>query len=195
MPSAAALPYHQRMAGDLAPLLLLSMPQMSDPNFARTVILLCDYSEDGAFGLVVNRQLSEPAWTMLKTQPPVEVHRDIRLWVGGPVDPQRAWVLMAESHGPDDEQREIVPGVILSASHALTMQILQAPPSRRSRVVVGYAGWGPGQLDKEIAASGWLTLNVEPGLIFGVPAEEMWETAIRRLGADPAALQLSPGVH
>jgi len=178
-----------------APLLLLSMPQMSDPNFARAVVLLCDYTEDGAFGLVVNRQMAEPAWTMIKTQPPVEVNRDVRLWLGGPVDLQRAWVLMAEPQGPDDEQREIAPGVLLSASHALALEMLQAPPSRQARVVVGYAGWGPGQLDQEIAASGWLTMAVEPALIFGVPAEDMWETALRRLGADPSAFQTSSGVH
>ncbi len=183
------------MAGDAAPLLLLSMPQMSDPNFARSVILLCDYTEDGAFGLIVNRQMIEPAWTMIKTQPAVDVNRDVRLWLGGPVDTQRAWVLMAESQGPGEEQREIAPGVILSASHTLTLQMLQTPPTRRARVVVGYAGWGPGQLDREIAASGWLTLEVDPALIFGVPAEDMWEAALRRLGADPAGLQTSPGVH
>jgi putative transcriptional regulator len=183
------------MAGDTAPLLLLSMPQMSDPNFARSVVLLCDYDEDGAFGIVVNRQMSEPAWTMIKTEPPIPVNRDVRLWQGGPVDPRRAWVLMSEPQGPDDEQREIAPGVILSASRALTLEMLQSPPTRRARVVVGYAGWGPGQLEREIAASGWLTLHVDPTLIFGVPADEMWEAALRRLGTDPAALQTSPGVH
>jgi len=62
-----------------APVLLLSMPQMTDPNFTRTVILLCDYTEEGAFGLVVNRQMSEPAWTMIKTEPPVRVDPDLRL--------------------------------------------------------------------------------------------------------------------
>ena len=127
-----------------APLLLLSMPQMADPNFSRTVVLLCDYTTEGAFGLVVNRQMAEPAWTMVKTEPPIPVDRDLRLWLGGPVDPQKTWVLMAESHGPEDEQREICPGVLLSVSHALTMQLLQTPPTSRARVVVGYAGWGPG---------------------------------------------------
>ncbi len=183
------------MSGDAAPLLLLSMPQMVDPNFTRAVILLCDYTEDGAFGLVVNRPLSQPAWAMIKTQPPVDINPEVRLWLGGPVDPQRPWVLMSEPQGPDEDQRQIAPGVILSASQALALEMLQAPPSRRARIVVGYAGWGPGQLDQEIAASGWLTLGVESALIFGVPPEQMWETAIRRLGTDPSALQASPGVH
>jgi len=171
------------------------MPQMADPNFAQTVILLCDYTEDGAFGLVVNRQMEAPAWRLVKTEPPVRVDPSLRLWVGGPVDPQQTWVLMAEPQGPDDEQREICPGLLLSSSQALTLRLLQAPSSSRVRVIAGYAGWGPGQLDKELATSSWLTTGVDPRLIFGVPADQMWETAIRRLGADPAALQTSSGVH
>ena len=176
-----------------APLLLLSMPQMTDPNFARAVILLCDYTDQGAFGIVVNRQMTEPAWTLIKTEPPIRVDPGLRLWIGGPVEPQRTWVLAADAQGPEQDQREIAPGVVLSASHELTLRTLQAPPSSRARVIAGYAGWGPGQLDQEIAASGWLTLDVDPALIFGVPADEMWETAIRRLGADPGGLQMSAG--
>jgi putative transcriptional regulator len=178
-----------------APLLLLSMPQMADPNFAKTVVLLCEYTEEGAFGLVVNRQMSEPACTLVRTEPPIEVDPDLRLWIGGPVDPQRTWVLMSEAQGPDDEQREICPGVLLSVSHELTLQLLQEPPSSRARVIVGYAGWGPGQLETEIAASGWLTMDVDPALIFSVPPDQMWEAAIRRLGTDLANLQMSSGVH
>jgi putative transcriptional regulator len=179
-----------------APIFLLSMPQMADPNFAKAVVLLCDYTDEGAFGLVVNRQMDEPAWTLVKTEPPIRVDPNLKLWIGGPVDPQRTWVLMSEAQGPDDEQREICPGLLLSVSKDLTLQLLQAPPTSRSRVLVGYAGWGPGQLDQEIAASAWLTLNVDPALIFNVPPDQMWEVAIRRLGADPSALQVtSGGVH
>ena len=109
-----------------APLLLLSMPQMADPNFARTVVLLCDYTaEDGAFGLVVNRPMEEPACEVVRTEPPVRVDPDLRLWIGGPVDPQSTWVLMAEAQGPDDEQRQIAPGVLLSVSRSLALQLLQ----------------------------------------------------------------------
>jgi putative transcriptional regulator len=160
-----------------APILLLSMPQMADPNFSRTVVLLCDYTEEGAFGLVVNRPMDEPAWTLVKTEPPVRVDPDLKLWIGG----------------PDEEQREICPGVLLSVSHDLTIELLQLPPSSKTRVVVGYSGWGPGQLDQELAASAWLTLDVDPHLIFNVPADQMWETAIRRLGATPSAFQSGPG--
>jgi putative transcriptional regulator len=178
-----------------APILLLSMPQMADPNFAQTVVLLCDYTEEGAFGLVVNRQMEEPAWTIVKTDPPVKVDPELKLWIGGPVDPQRTWVLSAEPQGPEDEQREICPGVVLSVSHELTLQVLQTPPTSRVRIVVGYAGWKAGQLEDEIAASAWLTMDVDPGLIFSVPPELMWETALRRLGTDPSQFQASFGVH
>jgi len=183
------------MSGDVAPLLLLSMPQMADPNFSRAVVLLCDYTDQGAFGLVVNRPMPDPAWQVIKTTPEVRVNPDVRLWLGGPVDLQRVWVLMSDPQGPEEEQREICPGVLLSVSQDLTLRLLQSPPSSRTRVIVGYAGWGAGQLDQELAASAWLTADVDPGLIFGVPAEQMWERAIRRLGADPAALQTSSGVH
>ena len=178
-----------------APLLLLSMPQMNDPNFARAVVLLCEYTEQGAFGLVVNRQMEEPAWTMVKTEPPVDVDKALRLWIGGPVDTERTWVLMHDAQGPDDDQREVAPGVILSASRELTLQVLQSPPSTRTRLIVGYAGWGPGQLEQEIASSSWLTMPVDPALIFNVPADQMWDAAIRRLGTDPSAFQTSSGVH
>jgi putative transcriptional regulator len=179
-----------------APLLLLAMPQMADPNFARSVILLCDYTADrGAFGLVINRQMTEPAHTLIRTEPPIDVDPELRLWIGGPVDPQTTWVLMAESQGPEDEQREISPGVLLSVSSALTIRLLQQRPSARTRIIVGYAGWAPGQLESEIAASGWLTLDVDPTLIFSTPADQMWEAALRRLGTDPSQLQMSSGVH
>jgi putative transcriptional regulator len=178
-----------------APLLLLSMPQMADPNFARTVVLLWEYNAEGALGLVVNRQMTEPAVNVIRTDPPVTIDPGIRLWIGGPVEPTRTWVLMSEPQGPDDEQREIVPGVLLSPSRTLTLEVLQSPPTPKARIIVGYAGWGPGQLDRELAASGWLMMEVDPQLIFNVPAEQMWETAIRRLGADPSALQTSSGVH
>ena len=113
--------------------------------------------------------MDEPAREVVKTDPKVRVDPDLRLFVGGPVDPQSTWVLMAEAQGPDDEQREICPGVLLSVSRTLTLELLQSPPSTRARVVVGCAAWGPGQLEHEIAASSWLTMDVDPSLIFGVP--------------------------
>ena len=82
-------------ARSLAPVLLVSMPQMVDPNFSRSVILLAEYGPNGAFGLVVNRQMAEPAMEVVRAEPPMPIRPDVHLFVGGPVEPTRAWVLLA----------------------------------------------------------------------------------------------------
>lgn len=181
-------------SGSFAPVLLVSMPQMLDPNFARTVVLLAEYGTHGAFGLVVNRQMSEPARDVITPDPPMDIHKDVRLFVGGPVEPNRAWVLAADKTA-DAEALEVAEGVYLSAAPDVIRRVLRVAPDSRFRLVIGYAGWGPGQLDNELAASAWLMAPVESDLVFDVPVDRMWETAIRRLGAEPSALQSSPGVH
>ena len=179
---------------DFKPSLLLSMPQMQDPNFARTVVLLCDYGPDGAFGVVVNRPTDMAATGMVRLQPPVARGDDLRLYIGGPVQPERGWILVADQ--PDiAEYRTIQAGLYLSASPDLLRRVLEERPAPRARVIAGYAGWGPGQLDEELAQSAWLMADVQLDLVFDVDVRVMWETAIRRLGADPSLLQTSPGVH
>jgi putative transcriptional regulator len=178
----------------LAPVLLVSMPQMLDPNFARSVVLLAEYGSHGAFGLVINRQMNEPAHEVIRPEPPMDIQKDVHLYVGGPVEPNRAWVLTAH-RDLDGEALEIMAGVYLSASPQLIRHALQAAPDPRLRLVIGYAGWAPGQLDDELAASAWLMAPVQPDLVFEIPLDRMWETAIRRLGAEPSALQTSSGVH
>ena len=179
---------------DFKPSLLLSMPQMQDPNFARTVVLLCDYGPDGAFGLVVNRPTDMPANEMVRMEPPITRGNNLRLYIGGPVQPERGWILVADQ--PDiPEYRTIQEGLHLSSSPELLRRVLEQRPAPRARVIAGYAGWGPGQLDEELAQSAWLIGDVDVDLIFDVEAPAMWDTAIRRLGADPSALQSSHGIH
>src|SRR5687767_7597133 len=97
------------------PTLLLSMPQMRDPNFAQTVVLLCDYVPEGAFGIVLNRATDMPASTMVQLAPPVEFGNDLPLFIGGPVQPERGWILLGEAFGGAD-YRTIVDGLYLSTS-------------------------------------------------------------------------------
>jgi putative transcriptional regulator len=190
----------------LAPAFLLSMPQLTDPNFNRTVVLLCKHSDDGAFGLVVNRPLvtsgrvivNVDAQEALTAEPPTEfVREDLQVWVGGPVEPERSWILV----GGEPADLDAVPGVriadrlSLSTSPDLLQRLLAPIPPPRARLIVGYSGWGAGQLEAELEESAWLLSEVDGDLIFTTPPERMWETAIRRLGADPAALQMSRGVH
>jgi putative transcriptional regulator len=181
-------------SSSLAPTLLLSMPQLDDPNFRRTVVLLCEHGPEGAFGLVLNRPTGTPAAEAVQLDPPIAGSSPLRLWEGGPVEPQRGWLLLADR--PDGaDALEIRDGLYLSTSPALLRRLLETIPPPRARVLTGYAGWGPGQLDTELNASAWLISEIEVDLVFDVEPETMWETAIRRLGADPASLQMGHGVH
>jgi putative transcriptional regulator len=177
----------------LAPTLLLSMPQMHDSNFERSVVLLCDHTDQGAFGLILNRPTTTAAAEAVALDPPVPVQNGPLLWAGGPVEPQRGWILLG-SNPEHDDATEIAPGLFLSTSIELLRRVMEAPPVR-TRVLTGYAGWGPGQLDEELSASAWLTVDVDADLIFDTPADEMWDRAIRRLGTEPGSLQIGQGVH
>jgi len=213
----------------LAPALLLSMPQLRDPNFSRTVVLLCKHSEEGAFGLVVNRPLVTSGRVIVNVEPapsarekrergvlgtrglpspdvpaqPLEqaetvaTERELQVWVGGPVEPQRSWMLVGKKPDANEEVRgtRITDGLYLSTSPDVLRRLLEPDPPRRTRLVVGYSGWAPGQLEAELQTSAWLLSDVDSDLIFNTPPERMWEAAIRRLGADPATLQMSRGVH
>ena len=178
----------------LAPTLLLSMPQLADPNFAQSVVLLCEHGAEGAFGLVVNRPTDTPAASVVRLEPASETAGELRLWIGGPVEPQRGWILLGNE--PDGaESVRVCEGVYLSTSPDLLRQLLGGSPGAHTRLLTGYAGWGPGQLDAELSATAWLTADVDLDIVFDTKPERMWEMAIRRLGADPATLQMSRGVH
>ena len=184
-------------SNSLAPAFLLSMPQLTDPNFNRTVVLLCKHSEEGAFGLVVNRPLVTSGRVIVNLEPVVSTDRELQVWIGGPVEPQRSWMLVGD--GPDEAEEaagvRIADRLYLSTSPNLLRRLLDPDPPLRTRLVVGYSGWGPGQLEAELEASAWLLSDVDCNLIFNTPPDRMWEAAIRRLGADPAMLQMSRGVH
>ena len=184
-------------ASSLAPAFLLSMPQLTDPNFSRTVVLLCKHNSEGAFGLVLNRPLVTAGRVVVNLDPPVETDRELQVWVGGPVEPQSSWMLVGGDLELDEPApgHRITSGLTLSASPDLLRRLLDPNPPPRTRLIVGYSGWGPGQLEAELAESAWLMSDVDSDLIFDTPPERMWEAAIRRLGADPASLQMSRGVH
>jgi putative transcriptional regulator len=173
------------------------MPQLVDPNFSHTVVLLLKHNHDGAFGLVVNRPLITTGRVTVNLDPPVSTDQELEVWIGGPVEPERSWILV----GQELDDRQDVEGVriaehlYVSTSPNLLRRLLQPSPPPHARLIVGYSGWGPGQLEAELEQSSWLMSDVDRDLIFTTPPENMWEAAIRRLGADPAALQMSRGVH
>jgi len=173
------------------------MPQLADPNFRRSVVLLCKHNDEGALGVVVNRPLVTTGRVVVHLDPPVSTDRELEVWVGGPVEPERSWILVGDETLDEVAfaRVPIAPGLYLSTSPALLQRLLAPNPPGRTRLIVGYSGWGPGQLEAELEASAWLMSDVDRGLIFDTPPDEMWEKAIRRLGADPASLQMSRGVH
>ena len=178
------------------------MPQLVDPNFNRTVVLLCKHNEEGAFGLVVNRPLVTSGRIVVNVDPAqnemVTSDHDLQVWIGGPVEPQRSWMLVGEESDDTEDDSpgtRISDGLSLSTSPELMRRLLEPSPPPHARLIIGYSGWGAGQLEAELQASAWLISDVDRDLIFNTAPERMWEAAIRRLGADPAALQTSRGVH
>ena len=175
----------------VAPVLLLAMPQVNDPFFRKSVVLLLAHEAEGSFGFIVNRT------TELKVQ---EILRDLKLeWrgeaeelarFGGPVQPQIGTVLF--SGGPEVEEAlphstEVLSGVRLSQNLSELATLALQPPAR-FRLMLGYAGWGEGQLWNEILRNDWLTAPVDLDLVFAAGGEEAWERGVRAAGADPARL-------
>jgi len=193
-------------APSLAPSLLLSMPQLVDPHFSRSVVLLCNHSEEkGAFGLVVNRPLVTSGPVVVEVRESDEVRaestetsdRELQVWIGGPVEPQRSWILVGRDSETDEGRRgiRVCDGVHLSTSPDLLHRLLGPEPPLETRLIVGHARWAPGQLEEELEACAWLICEVDRDLIFGTRPDRMWEAAIRNLGADPDVLQASRGVN
>ena len=178
----------------LAPVLLVSMPQMIDPNFSKTVVLLAEYGAHGAFGLVLNRRMPEPAQAIVTADEPLTIHPKMHLFTGGPVEPTRAWILTARPE-LDPEALEVMSGVYLSASPALVRRTLEtAPDPRRAH------GGGLRRLGRRSAGrrAGRVVLAAGAGRV----GPDLLDTGgrhvgngHRRLGAEPSMLQGSSGVH
>lgn len=191
----------------LAPGLLLSMPHLADPNFHRAVVLMVEHDDEGSFGLVLN-QPSEMYVSQLFDMLDMRWNGpdDDVVWTGGPVMPTSGWVLHGSSDavGPGaadlsaglegDGTIAIVPGLDLSTSPEKLERLADEPPPQ-IRFLLGYSGWGPGQLAEEMARGSWLHADVALDIVFGVPPDEMWARALRSIGVDPETIVRSRGVH
>jgi len=180
----------------LAPGLLLAMPQLGDPNFSRAVVLMIEHSQTGSFGLIINRQSAITVSTVLDAlEIPWRGDADALVWEGGPVMPQSGWLLHAPADGPPGEGSvDVAPGIVLSTSQQ-QLRSLAASPPQHLRFVMGYSGWGAGQLEGELAQGAWLTVGATADLVFGTVPERMWEAAIRALGIEPTTLVPGTGIH
>jgi len=190
--------YPLRVSGSsLAPSLLVAMPQLLDPNFERAVVLLVHHDENGTFGVVLNRATELNAPSLCAT---LEIEwngrpDDVIDW-GGPVQPQTGWVIFGDdvAAAVGSEATAVADGVFFAGSLDVLRQVAAHPPER-VRLLLGYAGWGPGQLEDELAEGAWLSAPVSSEIVFEVEPETMWARVLRDLGIEPATLVPSRGVH
>ncbi|HEX7182386.1 MAG TPA: YqgE/AlgH family protein [Thermoanaerobaculia bacterium] len=171
-----------------APVLLVAMPQVLDPFFHRSVVLLIQHEDEGSFGFIINRTTGIRIHEILKG---MEVG-----WqggaaavahFGGPVQPQLGTVLFAPGEIETEAATEVLPGISLTQHIGDLVRLAEAPPEQ-FRLLLGYAGWGAGQLIEEILRNDWLTAPVHSDLVFADDPDQVWADALRSVGVDPAAL-------
>ena len=170
--------------------LLIAMPGMRDERFAKSVIYMCAHSEEGAMGLVLNQRLDSLSFAELMSQLELDekhLSRDVPVHFGGPVESGRGFVLHTSDY-QQDATLEVINGVALTATVEILKAIAQGKGPQKSLLALGYAGWGPGQLDMEIRANGWLQVPSDSEIIFDIEPDTKWERAIQRLGIDPRML-------
>jgi putative transcriptional regulator len=175
--------------------LLIAMPAMEDPRFAHSVIYLCAHTPEGAMGLVLNRPLQRPKFDDLLRQlevAPVPPARRIRLCAGGPMDNARGFVLHTTDWTGEGSLR-VDDAVALTASLDVLKEIAEGRGPREGILALGYAGWGPGQLDAEIQQNAWLSVPADETLVFDGEHDTKWRRALAKLNIDPLLLSGAAG--
>lgn len=168
--------------------MLVAAPSMTDPRFAKSVILLAEASEDGALGFVINRHtpytFADLASDIGFDLAPAVESRSVHY--GGPVNPERGWVLFrGNSDGDDDSVLEVAPGLHLAATLEVLGDFVTAKTEQPFRLLLGYSGWAPSQLEDELKEGAWLPLELDDELIFDTPLDERWASALAKLGVEP----------
>ena len=183
------------VGGYLTGQLLIAMPAMQDPRFARTVICLCAHSSEGAMGIVLNKPLEGLSFEDLLRQlklDPVPPQRRIRLFAGGPVDGGRGFVLHTTDWSTEGSLT-VSGDVALTASVDILKAIAGGGGPRQGILALGYAGWGPGQLEGEIQRNAWLNVLPDEALLFGEDYDRKWRRALAKLKVDPLLLSDAAG--
>lgn len=166
------------------------MPQMEDSRFERSVIYICAHNADGAMGLVVNRLFDAITFPDLLEQLNIETTpktEQIHVHFGGPVESGRGFVLHSDDYVRDGTLK-VRSGFALTATVDILKAIAVGEGPRRSLLALGYSGWGPGQLEQEIAANGWLVVPANPSLVFERDLDDKWQSALAATGVTLATL-------
>lgn len=183
--------------------ILIAMPSMSDPRFARSVIFVCAHSSQGAMGLVINKPAENIDFVELMSRlnipdgaDSIEFDfndRDRVVHFGGPVEPGRGFVLHTGEYNSCDNTLAINDDVGLTATLDVLHEIAAGQGPKKSLLVLGYAGWSPGQLESEILQNGWLHCQADENLLFSTGASDKYLSALDKLGIDPALLSNDAG--
>lgn len=174
---------------------LIAMPSMMDDRFQRTVIYMCAHGPDGAMGLVINKPLDSITFPDLLEQLEIPVPpagEGIDVLFGGPVETGRGFVL----HSPDymhDATLVVDDDVALTATVDVLKAMANGSGPKQRLLALGYAGWESGQLDDEIKANGWLSVDADPKLLFDVDVDAKWAQAMAKIGIDPSMLSDEAG--
>lgn len=175
--------------------MLLAMPAMTDPRFERAVIYMCAHNAEGAMGLVINKTLDSIDFRELLGQleiPVGDAMRDIAVHFGGPVENQRGFVLHSGEYR-HAETLMVTDAVGLTATLDILRALARGEGPERSILALGYAGWGPGQLESEIHENAWLSVPYDDELMFAVDDGDKWERAFNSIGVDLSVLSGSAG--
>ena len=195
MPSVAKLldrtiiAISSRDMSPLAPGLLVAAPPLGDPNFDRSVVLLAAHGPEGAFGWVINgRELMSLSDLLVRadvTPEPPDVRGVVR--VGGPVSQEQIWLLyrIQDRFESIEGQFDVGSQILATASRRVLEALGEGRQHGNVVGLVGYAGWAPSQLDNEIRQGAWLPTEIDPGVIFDVPVDEVWQRAYGLVGATP----------
>jgi putative transcriptional regulator len=165
---------------------LIAMPALADPNFSHTVTYMCDHNEEGAMGLVINRPLDldiNELFTHLDIANNLKDQDYIPVYQGGPVQTERGFVLH-KGVGEWEATLEITEDIGLTMSQDIIEAIANGEGPENYLISLGYAGWGAGQLEDELAANAWLNGPADPSIIFEVPIEQRWTASAQQLGVE-----------
>lgn len=181
---------------DLTGKLLIAMPGMGDLRFEHSVVFLCSHGSSGAMGLIVNKPAEDVRLSHLLEQLDIEPKppgRDMTVHFGGPVESARGFVLHSPDYTSSLQSMTVSDRFSMTATLDILEDIAVGSGPERALMMLGYAGWGPGQLEAEITMNGWLTAEADSDLVFATQDTEKWGGALKSLGVDPLTLSASAG--
>ncbi len=179
------------MSDNLAGKLLVAMPGIGDPRFDRTVIMMCAHDAEHAMGVVVNKPKSDITLSEVLGHLGLEAETALAARAvldGGPVRPDRGYVLHSEDFAAGNATQSVAPGIRLTATRDVLNAVASEQAPERFVLALGCSGWGAGQLEDELKHNAWLVVDAEDAIVFGERHDDKWERAIKTLGLDPAQL-------